>query len=107
MVREKDFQKLSFFAVLFSTDVGEKAKIAIVVDNAPWHNVPTPESVSPNRSWRKKDIQDWLEDRGVDFDDHLLKAELLEQALANAPPKEYNVRSIFSIYRCKKFVLFS
>jgi len=55
----------------------------------------TPESVSPNRSWRKKDIQEWLKDREIDFDDGSVKAELLEQALANAPPEEYKVRTIF------------
>ncbi|CAF4188208.1 unnamed protein product, partial [Rotaria sordida] len=42
---------------------GDEAKIAIVLDNASWHNVLTL-------------------DRSV-------KAELLELALANAPPKEY------------------
>ncbi len=107
MVNEKGLQNLSFFVVLLSLGEGDKAKITIVIDNAPWHNVLTPESVSPNRSWRKKDIQEWLADREIDFDDHLVKAELLEQALANAPPKEYKVRSIFSIYHCKKFVLLS
>jgi hypothetical protein len=105
MVKEKDLQKLSFSVVLLSIDVGNKANIAIVIDNAPWHNVLTPESASPNRSWRKKDIQEWLRGRGIDFDDNWVKAELLEQAQANAPPKEYKVRSIFLIFACKNCVL--
>ncbi|CAF4363310.1 unnamed protein product [Rotaria sp. Silwood2] len=68
---------------------GNEAKIAIVLDNASWHNVLTPESIVPKRSWRKQQIQEWLSDHHVSFDTRFVKAELLELALANAPSKEY------------------
>ncbi|CAF5017788.1 unnamed protein product, partial [Rotaria sp. Silwood1] len=68
---------------------GDKDRIALVLDNAPWHNVLTPESVVPKRSWCKKDIQKWLEDHNLKFNDHAVKAELLELAVKNATPKEF------------------
>ncbi|CAF3280599.1 unnamed protein product [Rotaria socialis] len=68
---------------------GENAKIVIVLDNEPWHNVLSPESTVPKRSWRKGQIQEWLIDHHVSFDCCSVRAELLELVLANAPPKEY------------------
>ena len=78
-----------------SIPVGEKANIAMVIDNAPWHNVLIPASIVPKRSWRKGQIEEWLNDHHVPFDNRSVKAELLELAIANAPPKEYIVSSVF------------
>lgn len=47
----------------------------IVMDNASYHS----ETVKklPNMSWRKKEIQDWLQENGVHFNHQDVKAELL------------------------------
>ncbi|CAF4232760.1 unnamed protein product, partial [Rotaria sordida] len=75
---------------------GDEAKIAIVQDNASRHNVRTPESKVPKRSWRKGQVQEWLNDHHIPFDSRSVKAELLELALANASPNQYIVRPIFA-----------
>ena len=78
-----------------SIPVGDKANIATVIDNGPWHDVLTPASIVPKRSWRKGQIEEWLNDHHVSFDNRSVKAELLKLAIANAPPKEYILSSIF------------
>ena len=78
-----------------SIPVGDKADIAMVIDNVPWRNVRTPTSIVPKRSWRKGQIEEWLNDHHVPFDNRSVKAELPELAIANAPPKEYIVSSVF------------
>ncbi|CAF3934653.1 unnamed protein product [Rotaria sp. Silwood1] len=39
---------------------GTSAQIAIIIDNATWHNKLTPESEPPKRAWKKQLIVDWL-----------------------------------------------
>ncbi|CAF3026156.1 unnamed protein product, partial [Rotaria sp. Silwood2] len=41
------------------------------------------------RSWCKNDIQKWLEDHNLKFNDDAVKAELLKLVLKNATPKEF------------------
>ncbi|CAF1368923.1 unnamed protein product [Didymodactylos carnosus] len=68
---------------------GLTARIAIIIDNAAWHNELTEESKPPKRSWRKEQIQQWLTEHKVTFDPKLTKAELLETAFHHVPPKQY------------------
>ena len=68
---------------------GPQARIAIVIDNATWHNRLTEESVPPKRAWRKAVLQLWLTNHGIPFDADYTKAELLELAFQNLPPKKY------------------
>ncbi|CAF4548983.1 unnamed protein product [Didymodactylos carnosus] len=68
---------------------GPNAKIVICVDNATWHNKLTPESEAPKRAWRKQKVTDWLNLKKLKFDSYMTKAELLDTAYKNLPPKEY------------------
>ena len=52
----------------------------VVLDNAPYHNSRTLESRNPTTSWRKEDIQAWLTKQQIEFQDYMLKSELLEIA---------------------------
>ena len=66
---------------------GSIPRIAIVIDNATWHNELVDETELPKRLWRKDQLQKWLEEHGIIYDTKLKKAELLEIAPANVPPK--------------------
>lgn len=48
----------------------------IVMDNASYHS--TLAAKTPNSSWRKKEIQDWLEARNIAFEANHLKIQLLQ-----------------------------
>ncbi|XP_071632141.1 uncharacterized protein [Temnothorax longispinosus] len=48
----------------------------IVMDNAPYHSVKVEEL--PNASWRKDEIIKWLEDKGKEISETMVKAELLQ-----------------------------
>ena len=52
----------------------------VVLDNAPYHNARTDESRNPTTSWKKGDIQTWLSKHNINFDQKMLKPELLEIA---------------------------
>jgi hypothetical protein len=71
--------------------VDDRERIAICLDNAPWHNVLTNESIVPKRASRKEVIQKWLKDHGIQFSEKFVKAQLLELVSANAPQKEFLV----------------
>ncbi|XP_072400960.1 uncharacterized protein [Diabrotica undecimpunctata] len=58
----------------------------IVLDNAPYHSRKS-EKV-PTTAWIKQKIKDWLRSKNIDFDEDMLKVELLQLV---APRKaEYN-----------------
>lgn len=48
----------------------------IVMDNAPYHN--TLVEKIPNTGWTKPQIKEWLQSRGIEFEDTLLKIQLLD-----------------------------
>jgi transposase len=56
----------------------------IVMDNAPYHSVKMDKI--PVISWKKADIMKWLQEKNIDFDDALVKAELLALVRQHAPP---------------------
>lgn len=58
----------------------------IVIDNAPYHSRKS-EKI-PNRSWKKQKIIDWLITKNIDFEDDMLKAELLQ--LVNRNKNKYD-----------------
>ena len=68
---------------------GSQARIAIVIDNATWHNKLTENTIPPKRSWRKSILQRWLINRKISFNLTCTKAELLELAFNNLPAKKY------------------
>ena len=77
---------------------GKSAQIAIIIDNATWHNKLTSESESPKRTWKKQLIVDWLNNRKIKFETYMTKAELIELARVHLPPKEYIVDKVGSKY---------
>ncbi|CAF2968883.1 unnamed protein product [Rotaria sp. Silwood2] len=70
---------------------GNKPRICLVIDNATWHNQQTDDSKVPTRSLRKVAIQNWLDQRNIEYEPVLTKAELLEIAVKFAPPRRYKV----------------
>jgi len=70
---------------------GKATPIAILIDNATWHNKLTPESEPPKRAWQKALVADWLTQRKIKFELYMTKAELLELAFQHLPPREYIV----------------
>ncbi|CAF3865788.1 unnamed protein product [Rotaria sp. Silwood1] len=77
---------------------GKTTKIAIIIDNAKWHNKLTPESEPPKRSWKKQLIADWLTTRKIKYELYMTKAELIQLAFAHLPPKEFLVDKVASKY---------
>jgi hypothetical protein len=69
-----------------------------VLDNAPWHNRLTEETMPPKRSWRKELISDWLMHHRVPIPTKATKAVLLQLAFANLPEKRYVVDEAAAAY---------
>lgn len=49
----------------------------VVLDNAPYHSRQV-ERI-PNMSWRKADIQEWLQQKQIEFEENEIKAQLLQK----------------------------
>jgi transposase len=77
---------------------GSTPRIAIIIDNATWHNELAEESKPPKRSWRKDQLQQWLDQHGITYDAKFKKAELLEIAFANVPSKRYKTNAAANIF---------
>ena len=71
--------------------------IATIIDNAAWHNELVDETEPPKRSWCKDQLQKWLEEHGIIYDTKLKKAELLEIAPANVPPRRYKTNAVANV----------
>lgn len=69
-----------------------KPKSVVVMDNAPYHSVK--KEKIPSTSWKKKDIQDWLSEKKVDWSIDMLKLELLQ--------KVGEVKHMFEAYRVEE-----
>lgn len=67
----------------------EPRRICIVIDNATWHNELCDNVKPPKRSWRKIQVQEWLDQHEINYDSSMTKAQLLELAFANVPPKKF------------------
>ncbi|CAF4425847.1 unnamed protein product, partial [Rotaria sp. Silwood2] len=80
------------------TEHGNIAKIAIIIDNATWHNKLTPESEPPKRAWKKESVVEWLTARKIKFETYMTKAELIPLAFNHLPPKEFIVDKIANKY---------
>lgn len=50
-------------------------KSVFVIDNAPYHNKQV--ELAPTTAWRKDNIKDWLDNHDIQFDEKMLKMELL------------------------------
>jgi predicted O-methyltransferase YrrM len=48
----------------------------LVLDNVPYHSRKVEKT--PTAAWRKAQIQDWLHTKNLNFEDTMIKVELLE-----------------------------
>jgi transposase len=71
-----------------------KVPSIIIMDNAAYHSEVL--NRSPTSNWRKGDIQKWLENNNLPYDQTMLKAELLGIVKNNKEQKEYVIDSIVS-----------
>ena len=76
---------------------GPIPRIAIIIDNATWNNELVDEIELLKRSWRKDQLQEWLEEYGIIYDTKLKKAELLEIAPSNVSPKRYKTNVVANV----------
>jgi len=74
--------------------LGKGATVTLILDNATWHNRLTEEKMPPKRLWKKQMIINWLDKHDLPFSDNMTKAELLELAFDNLPPKRYVVDEV-------------
>jgi hypothetical protein len=68
---------------------GPAPRICIIIDNATWHNELVDTAKPPKRSWRKDQLQKWLDEHRIQWNPEFKKAELLELAFNHLPPKRY------------------
>jgi len=73
---------------------GPNQPIAIIIDNAPWHNILCDDAKPPKRAWTKSELQKWLTGKNIAWDIKMSKAELVELAFANIPTKRYVTNEI-------------
>lgn len=76
------------------SSLGKGVTIWLILDNATGHNRLTQETTPPKRAWRKQLIIDWLDRHDLPSSDKMTKAELLELAFDNLPPKRYVVDEV-------------
>lgn len=60
-----------------------KEKSVLVMDNASYHSVET--EPCPNMSWKKEDMENWLEDKGETLDKPIIKVRLMEMVRRGKP----------------------
>ncbi|KAJ8718720.1 hypothetical protein PYW08_002957 [Mythimna loreyi] len=51
---------------------------SVVIDHAPYHN-----NIAPTSSSKKDDMKSWLSEKGIPFDDHMLKPQLYQLICQN------------------------
>ncbi|CAF3085822.1 unnamed protein product [Rotaria sp. Silwood2] len=88
----KELGKISLlsFSLLF-LGLEKGTKIILVIDNATWHSRLTNDTTPPKRAWRKEAVIRWLKSNNIVVPEKAVKAELLEIALDNLPPKKYQI----------------
>jgi hypothetical protein len=86
-MREQEREMLENLSLRLSS--GKYTKIVLVIDNTPWHNRLTNDTMLPKQSWRKECIIQWLNNRNIDVTVKAVKDELLDIAMKNLPEKRY------------------
>ncbi|KAJ8723794.1 hypothetical protein PYW07_007774 [Mythimna separata] len=66
----------------------------IVMDNAPYHSMEA--SKAPNMTSRKCEMQSWLKEKNIAYEECYTKAELYEIIQRHKPPKDYIIDKIFN-----------
>ena len=72
----------------------------IILDNAPYHNVFTEESF-PQPQTNKAELQRWLQEHQIAFEEWLLKAALYELCRQHAPAPDYAIDCLAAAYGCE------
>ena len=72
----------------------------IVIDNAPYHNRRTPESVCPTSNTRKADMISWLTGKSIQFDPTMLKAQFYQLIKLHKPKPVYVVDELAKSQGC-------
>ena len=67
----------------------EPIRICIVIDNATLYNELCDEAEPLKRSWRKVQVERWLNQHKVKFHESMKKLQLLELAFHNLPSKKF------------------
>lgn len=80
---EMDANKFTEWFTTLLTNLPEQC--TIIMDNAPYHSVQIDKA--PTQANKKADLVTWLQRHGVDADNSLLKAELLQLVKENKPAK--------------------
>lgn len=83
----------------FKAAAGDR-QIALVIDNAPYHN--TVERASPANSAKKQKFIDFLEEQGIPIEDGMTKKELIDLSnqLVSQNPGKYNKKDVEEL--CEK-----
>ncbi len=76
---------ISFLSLSLCSNLGKYTKIVFVIDNAPWHNRLTNDTMPPRRSWQKQYVVEWLNAHNINLPVKAVKAELLEIAMKIYP----------------------
>lgn len=72
----------------------------IILDNAPYHNVFTEDSF-PQPQTKKAELQHWLQEHQITFEEWLLKAALYDLCRQHAPPPQYAIDCLAAAYGCE------
>jgi transposase len=72
----------------------------IILDNAPYHNVFTEDSF-PQPQTKKAELQHWLQEHQITFEEWLLKAALYELCRQHAPAPQYAIDCLAAAYGCE------
>ena len=67
-------------------------KSVIIMDNASYHSMQSEKN--PTSSSRKADIQNWLRSHNIEFDNDMLRPQLLALAKAHKPPPKYVIDTL-------------
>lgn len=72
----------------------------IILDNAPYHNTLTEETF-PQADSKKADLQQWLVERNIPFEEWLLKPALYELCRQHAPAPKYVIDDLAATFGCE------
>lgn len=72
----------------------------IILDNAPYHNTLTADTF-PQSNSKKAELQQWLAERDIPFEDWLLKPALYDLCRHHAPSPKYVIDNLAATFGCE------
>ena len=73
-------------------------KLVVVIDNATYHSRQTDESKTPTRTWKKAELQTWLQCKNIAFDKKDTKTILLHKLKEIVVEKKYVLETITALH---------